>query len=185
MTGRGQTSIDFAVAMGVFLVALTTVVAFLPNLVQPFSGTPTQNPLLADRLANQLVDYQLAGASTGVLNETCTLYFFNTTAGSDPCGSFNSSDGLQSKLGLDTATSNVNVTVERNVSGGPGTEVVCGTGPSGGEVRVKHPCDSGADEYRLALGDDLPDSGGSVSVARRAVLVGGEQDVVLVVRVWS
>ena len=184
MTGRGQTSIDFAVAMGVFLVALTTVVAFLPNLVQPFSGTPTQNPLLADRLANQLVDYQLAGTSAGVLNETCTLYFFGS-AGSDPCGSFESDDGLQGKLGLDTATSNVNVTVERNVSGGPGTEVLCGTDPPDpdGEVLMKHSCGGG--ESRLALGDDLPDSGGSVSVARRAVLVGGEQDVVLVVRVWS
>jgi len=182
MTGRAQTSIDFAVAMGVFLVAVTTVVAFLPDLIQPFSGTPTQNPLLADRITNQLVDYQLAGASAGTLNETCTLYFFGSAA-SDPCGSFESDDGLQGKVGLDAPAANLNVTLERNVTGGPEPEILCGTGPDGGEVRVKHPCDSG--EYRLAAGDDLPDSGASVSVARRAVLVGGEQDVLLVVRVWS
>jgi hypothetical protein len=184
MAGRAQTSIDFAVAMGVFLVAVTTVVAFLPDLIQPFSGTPTQNPLLADRVANQVVDYQLAGPSAGVLNGTCTLYFFNTTESSNPCGSFESDEGLQDKLGLDT-TANVNVTVERNVTGGPDTEVLCGTGPSGGDVLVKHPCDGAAGEYRLAAGDDLPDSGASVSVARRAVLVGGEQDALLIVRVWS
>lgn len=178
MNARAQTTIDFAIAVGIFLVAVTVVIAFLPEMIEPFSSTPTENPLVADRIANQLQDYQLAGSSPGVLNTTCTLYFFQDSA-SGPCPSFDGTDSLNGKLGIDGSI-NVNVTVEQNVTAGPGTEVLCGD--LGADEVTDPPCGGG--EYALALGDDPPSSQVSVSVARRGVYLDGREDVLLFVRVW-
>lgn len=183
---RGQTSIDFAIAMGIFLVAFTTVVAFLPEITQPFTTSPAETPLVADRLAAQLADHQLAASGrTGALNTTCTLYFFNTTASANPCPSFDSDQDLNTKLGVDDGVF-VNVTVERNVSGTAEPEVLCAKeDPSlaGGSV-VDPPCSAG-DEFQLAVGESPPSNVASVSVARRAVLLDGRQDVLVFVRVWT
>lgn len=180
MDGRGQTAVDFGIAMGIFLVAVTTVVAFLPEMIEPFSRTPTENPLVADRVANQLTDYQLAGSAPGVLDTTCTLYFFNTTESSNPCPSFDSTDSLNDKLGVADSV-RINVTLEANVTGGPGTEVLCGDLTT--DNVTEQPCNG--DEYLLSLGSAPPDDAVSVSVARRSVSVDGRSGVLLFVRVWS
>ncbi|PSP80094.1 hypothetical protein BRC81_02570 [Halobacteriales archaeon QS_1_68_20] len=180
MDERAQTAVDFGIAMGIFLVAVTIVVAFLPEMIEPFSQTPTENPLVADRVANQLTDYQLRGSAPGVLNTTCTLYFFNTTETSNPCSSFTSTNSLNDKLGI-ADTVHVNVTVEANVSGGSGTEVLCGDLTT--ENVTEQPCTG--DEYLLSAGSSQPPDAGSVSVARRSTAVDGRQDVILFVRVWS
>lgn len=178
MSERAQTAIDFAIAMGIFLVAVMVVIAFLPEMIEPFSSNPTENPLVADRVANQLIDYQLAGSSPGVLNTTCTLYFFQDSA-SGPCSSFDGTDSLNGKLGIGESI-NINVTVEQNVTASQGTEVLCGD-LSADEV-TDPPC--GASEHTLALGDEPPSSQVSVSVARRAVYLDGREDVLLFVRIW-
>lgn len=181
MVGRAQTGVDFAIAMGIFLVAVTVVIAFLPEMIEPFSTNPTENPLVADRVANQLIDFQLAGPSPGVLDTTCTLYFFNTTEDPTPCPSFNSTDSLNDKLGIDDAI-NVNVTIEQNVTGGPEPDLLCGDLTD--ETVTDPPCDGG-NEFALAVGDAPPDGQVSVSVARRGVYLDGRQDAILFVRVWG
>lgn len=177
---RGQTSVDFAVAMGVFLIAVTTVVAFMPGIIDPFAGGQS-NPLLADRLATQLVDYQLGDPATpSALNATCTMYFFNGTAGA-PCASFDPGDDLTEKLGIEDDRY-VNVTLKANVTDDPGTEVLCADSAwsSAGDCS-----DATYDaDKRLAVGEPPPTESGSVMAARRKALLGDRQ-VYVVVRTWT
>ena len=180
--GRGQTTVDFAISIGLFLIALTVVISFLPGLIDPFAGTPSENPLVADRIANQLVNYQLAGDAPGTLNTTCTLYFFNTTESSNPCASFESDEELDEKLGINENI-RVNVTVEQSAPGGV-SEPLCG---DRAEYRVLdgEDCDPGDDNQYLLTVGETPPHGGTVAVARRGAYLDGRQSVTLYVRVWQ
>jgi len=178
MDDRAQTSIDFAIAMGVFLVALTTVVAFMPQMTGPFT-TGQQDPLMADRVAAQLVDDQLGDPTTpSVLNTTCTMYFFNGTSG-DPCVEFDATDDVTGKVGVDESVL-VNVSLRQNVSGDSDPDIVCGS-PDG---TVSAPACGGTDEAFMATGSPPPDVSGSVTTAHRYAVF-GDAGVYVVVRVWS
>jgi hypothetical protein len=177
MDGRAQTSIDFAIAMGVFLVALTTVVAFMPTMTSPFTSAQ-DDPLTADRLASQAVSDQLGDpTSPSILNVTCTRYFFNGTAG-DPCDSFDATNDVAEKLGAGDEVF-VNVSVRTNHSGDAAPDIVCGL-PDG---TVSEPPCSG-DEVHLAAGEEPPGVAGSVTIARRYAVY-GQDGVYVVVNVWT
>ncbi|MFD1564744.1 hypothetical protein ACFR99_14475 [Haloarchaeobius amylolyticus] len=100
-TDRGQTTQDFAVGIGIFLLAIAFVFSFLPTIMMPFdssvSGAETAQ---ADRIADRIVN----DTSTGTSNEL-------DEDGLDP---YNGTT-LTSELGLrssgDTPIDNVNVTV--------------------------------------------------------------------------
>ena len=180
---RGQTSVDFAISMGVLLVAVVTAVAFLPQITGPFVDQPGENPLIADRTADQIVETQLAANDTaGTLDPVCTLYFF-VDRPSNSCPTF-SSDGtsVNERLGL-RENIHVRVTIEQNVTGDSEPEILCGKGlvPDGNVT--DGPCtDSG--EFPLAIGDE-PANHKSVADARRMVLLDGRQNVFVRVRVWK
>ena len=178
---RGQTTVDFAIAIGLFLIALTIVISFLPAMIDPFAGTPSENPLIADRIANQLTDYQLAGEASGTLNATCTVYFFNESSPS--CSSWSDDDEtINEQLGIEENI-RVNVSVEQNVSEGE-SEPLCGDRE---EHRVldQEDCDpNDDDQYLLTVGEPLP-TGGTVATARRGVYLDGRQSVILYVQVWQ
>jgi len=177
---RAQSSIDFAVSMGIFLVVVAVVFAFLPQMIEPFSTSGAENSLISDRVAIQLTEYQLAGESPGALETSCTLFFFNETTSDDPpCDSFDSGTSLNERLGVDSAVQ-VNVTLEQRRSGS--SEILCGDLTS--DAVTDPPC-GGSSEYRLAIGDSADIDVGSVSVARRTVFIDGRQDAILIVRVWS
>lgn len=166
---RGQTMPDFVVAVGIFILALAFVVAFTPQLLAPHGGAETA--LVADRAAADLTGTHLAGDAPGTLNATCTLAFFTGSGGSG-CP-FDPSRSVTEQLGVQTWYA-VNVTLRRNVTGGPRAEVLCGDGGTVG------PCGT----TRLARGPALPDRGRSVATARRAVAVGGNR-AILEVNVWT
>ena len=100
-TDRGQTTQDFAVGIGVFLLAIAFVFSFLPTIMMPFdssiSGAETAQ---ADRIAGLIVDDE----STEMANEL-NLSEFNYTE-----------DDLTAEVGLRRTNGNtvdqVNVTVE-------------------------------------------------------------------------
>lgn len=174
---RGQTTIDFAIAMGIFLVALVTVVAFMPTMTQPFTGGQ-QNPLLADRLAAQLVDGQLGDSrEPSVLNATCTMYFFNGSTG-DPCSTFDATDDVQTKLGIDQHVQ-VNVSIQQNVTGGASPDIVCA---SPGAESFTHL--SSCSGEPMVEGPAPPTVSGSITIARRYATV-DDTPVFVVVRVWT
>jgi len=165
--------------MGVFLVALTTIVAFMPTIIQPFTGGQ-QNPLVADRLAAQTVDGTLGDPSEpSTLNTTCTLYFFNGSSG-DPCSAFDATDSVQEKLGV-ADTTFVNVTLQANVTGGPSTEIVCAE-PGATDLNELGGCSASGEP--MVNGTAPPTASGSVTVARRFATLEGN-GVFVVVRVWT
>lgn len=77
-TERGQTALDFVVAMGVFLLAVTFVLAFIPSMFAPFFGMGVGDELTADRAASTLIDQELSGPDgpAQALNISQTDSFF-------------------------------------------------------------------------------------------------------------
>lgn len=159
---RGQTGIDFLVAMAVFLLTVGFVVGFVPGLLAPF-GTQQEHPVVADRTADLLAGTLLAGRSPGALNGTCTRAFFGAAA--DGGCPFDAAAPLHERVGIDDGYQ-LNVTVERADGG-----VLCA---DGGAIE---PCPGGD---RLAAG---PPGGNSVTTAVRAVQVDGREATV-VIRIW-
>lgn len=54
MNDRGQTVLDFAVGISVFLIVVAFVLTFIPGMVQPFQSSTQAETAAADRLAEQL-----------------------------------------------------------------------------------------------------------------------------------
>ncbi|SIR73628.1 DUF7287 family protein [Natronorubrum thiooxidans] len=96
---RGQTTQDFAVGIGVFILAVAFVFTFLPTILTPFDssvsgGQTAQADRIADRLVHNLSD---SDTSPNTINGTT----FNETDG-----------GLEDRVGLRTAGDRVNVRIE-------------------------------------------------------------------------
>lgn len=167
---RAQTLPDFVVAVAVFLLAITFVVAFVPQLTAPYEEQ--ERPIMAERIASDLSGALLAESGTSIrVNESCTRAFFRQTNASG-CP-FDPTKATTEQLGVESHYV-VNVTLERNVSGGPEPEILCADDDTIG------PCGS----ERLAIGPPVPEGDRSVAVARRTVHVDGEA-AVLEVRVWT
>jgi hypothetical protein len=74
---RAQTTLDFAVGMSIFLLTVAFVFTFAPNIAEPFSDSGTENTVVADRAASQLVAGTLADPDRPyVLDKACTMAFF-------------------------------------------------------------------------------------------------------------
>jgi hypothetical protein len=82
MNDRGQTVLDFAVGVSVFLIVVAFVLTFVPGMVQPFQESTQEETAAADRLADQLAADQLAeNVSTPyVLDRECTVAFFEDSS---------------------------------------------------------------------------------------------------------
>ena len=152
---RGQTTIDYAVGVSVFLLVVAFVFAFAPSLTAPFTSDATDAVVVADRSADRIANDLLVEdpARPTVLNASCTGAFFDTDGPdrSDDCRYDANASDLKGSLGVISPSRAVNVTVV-------GSETTLAAGPS-------------------------PPRGADVSVARRAVLLGGA-DATVIVRVW-
>lgn len=158
--GRAQTSFDFAIGMGIFLLAVGFVLTFIPTIFQPFAVGAGADEIVGDRIAATLVEDSLVEnvSRPAVLNESCTSKLFGPETGPvSGCGYENAT--LAGAIGSTEA--NVNVTIRQNGS-------------------VAEP--AWADNRTLALGDP-PRSGADVTISRRVVRIGGEV-YELWVRVW-
>lgn len=171
--GRGQTTLDFLIAIGVFLTTVGFVTIFATDAVGPFADGQA-GAIIVERTADELTGRALAGPpGTGVLNGTCTLAFFNSSVSDAGCP-FRSSDPLNERVGIDDRW-DLNVTVERN-DPAAGRGVLCAD--TGGDPQS---CSEGG--TRLAAGDP-PDFGSdAIDTTVRVVTLGG-RDVAVVVRLW-
>ncbi len=184
---RGQTAIDFAIAMGVFLVAVAFVFTFIPSLTTPFVEGNQDRSVTADRVASHLAEGALGDpADPFVIEVSCAEDFFSGAANAD-CG-YSGSD-LYERVGVDGSRLDVNVTITQidpDVSGDARFRTVCVDG-SGDVVHE----DSGSCATEFQVGD-VPTDRSSVVVARRIVTIpgcnfGGDVsacDATLEVRVW-
>lgn len=57
---RGQTTLDFAAGISVFLLTVIFVFAFVPSLLAPATGSQPSNTVVADRIATDLAQEELA-----------------------------------------------------------------------------------------------------------------------------
>ncbi|MBX0298258.1 DUF7287 family protein [Haloarcula nitratireducens] len=155
-TTRGQTTLDFGIAMGIFLLTLAFTFSFLSGVFAPFSTDSNADLMTADRSAAHLTEGMLGSPSRPTqLNSTCTVAFFKNTTVPTTCR-YDTLD-LTDALGVASRT-RVNTTIEQ----------------SGDVAKV--------DGIMLARGPP-PSSTGDVSVARRLIALEGTT-YHLVVRVW-
>lgn len=159
---RGQTTLDFAVGIGLFMLTVAFVFAFVPGMLQPFAGGQDR-PLVVDRTATQLgVNLLATPEHPYVLNATCTAGLFEqVNDGSnapESCRFDTDADTISEVLGVG-GTTTLNVTVENE------TGIVT---HGGRELRAGPPVQSGS---------------GSTTVAQRVVLLDGERTR-LFVRAW-
>ena len=184
---RGQTTLDFAVGMSTFLLVFAFVLTFIPGMIQPFSASDQEATVVADRVADQLSQGLLGDPGTPyVLNGTCTADFFDDAA---EC-SF-SGNNVSERVGLSRYgegkpyRSQINVSVEGNLSDSDGSAVLCRDDTNETIVeRDNGSCDEGDPaDVVLQDGATLPENRSSVVVARRAVSI-DSRDATLLVRVW-
>jgi hypothetical protein len=87
-TDRGQTNLDFAVGVSVFLLTAIFVLTFVPGMLEPFEEGTQEEISSADRIATQLVEETLASPDRPyLLDRECTVIFFESREdGFDPEG---------------------------------------------------------------------------------------------------
>lgn len=169
---RGQTTLDFAVGAGVFLLAIAGVIVGMSAFFDPFIGVQSQTLTVADGSAAQLAEGMLAvdGAEPGVLSGPCTVAFFtaNDSIATDNDCTENGTTDFASALGIERYNAEV-VIHEPN---DPVTQ----------EATVQLPVDGTTYtvDLRRSNGDSVPTD---VSVARRIVSLDGTI-YRLTVRVW-
>jgi len=179
---RGQTTIDFALGISIFLVALAFIVVFVPGMLQPFvGGTQAETPA-ANRIADDLSQRLLGNASHPYALETdCTREFF--TAGAPAACQFDAGT-LQEQVGVLDRT-NVNVTIRGNVTGDADEATLCWN--DAGDEFVEQDdatCSPGVGgDVLLARGSDPTVQGGKTISARRVALLQGH-DVTIEVVLW-
>lgn len=163
---RAQMLPDFVIGIAIFLVTITFIVGFIPQITAPYQEQ--EKPVVAERIADDVSGALLGepGARSR-LNTDCTLAFFaQSDAASCP---FDTTNALNEQLGVSDRYS-VRISL---VDTGQDAEVLCA---DGGSIE---PC--GTDP--LAVGPSVPQDGRSVVTAHRAVHVDGRV-AVLEVRVW-
>ena len=194
---RAQSPLDFAIAMGIFLVAVTFVFTFIPSLTAPFVEGNQDRSAAADRVASHLAEGGLGDpADPFVVDETCATVFFNasTDDGDVPSGCGYGGDDIDERVGVDGDRLRVNVTVEQvdpDASGDDRFRTVC----YNSSVGVVHEGNASFDcDTRYVAGDE-PGDRSSVVVAQRIVTIPGcdfdtgstgvnSCDATLKVRVW-
>ena len=189
---RAQSPLDFAIAMGIFLVAVTFVFTFIPSLTAPFVEGNQDRSAAADRVASHLAEGALGDpADPFVVNDSCATDFFADTSNSD-CG-YSGSDFYE-RVGVNGDRLRVNVTVEQvdpDESGDDRFRTVCHSSSVGviHEENASFDCDT-----RYVAGNESS-SRSSVVVAQRIVTIPGcdfdtggtdvkSCDATLKVRVW-
>jgi hypothetical protein len=177
LTDRAQTPLDFAIAMGIFLLTIAFVFSFVPSLTTPFvDGNQDQSPA-ADRVASHLTQGALADPNDPfVVQEACASVFFNESTNHTqiPAGCGYNGSTLGERVGISDRL-RVNVTVlhvNTSESGDDRFRTVCAA--ENGTVYHEETIDCGhADiESVYRVGDRPPDDG-TVTVARRIVAIPG------------
>ncbi|WP_324662759.1 DUF7287 family protein [Haloarcula sediminis] len=167
---RGQTTIDFAIGISVFLAVLLFIFLFIPGILSPFTASAQAETVSSNRAADQLATGMLGSPSDPyALDSYCTVTFFE----GDTTGCSFSDDSLEAQLGVATSDQKVNVSLRgdsREILGWNATEPDTGV------------ANSSRSDIVFARGDSLPDTEPSVTSVRVVTLDG--RDVTLYVEMW-
>ena len=169
---RGQTTLDFAIGVSIFLAVVLFTFGFIPTILDPFDATASENPTLADRTADELAHGMLGSpAEPHLLDRYCTVAFFDESA-TDFSGCNFDDEPLEDRFPL-TFTQNVNISLTH------GDELLCWDSDAD-ESQITTGCGSGG--VTLGVGDTPLPQDTTVS-ARRTVLLGSETATLEVV-IW-
>jgi len=176
---RGQTTLDFATGISIFLLSLAFVLVFVPGMLQPFTGGTQDDTPASDRVADDLSQRLLGDAGEPyALDRECTRALFQSSV-PGRCAFDGSS--LEQRVGV-VDYAHVNVTLRGNVTGTDGTDILCWD--AGGEAYVERgdaACD--ASDTLLTRGPNPVTTGGKTVSARRVALLDGH-DVTIEVVMW-
>jgi hypothetical protein len=105
MSDRGQTLNDYALGMGVFVLAVTITFAVIPSIFAPFTAPiESDQSVQANRVADQVLDDMTVDGTRNTINDSkANPDFFDGSGGVD-------ADTLRDRYGL-SLTSQVNVTI--------------------------------------------------------------------------
>ena len=185
---RGQTTIDFTIGIGIFLVAIMFVTAFVPSMLQPFDQNVQEDTGAADRIATKLGTGVLSHPSRPyLLDRECTLEFFRVTPDGEPpdCPfdqNTNLADSdvvLADRVGV-TDRIRLHVRVVDDMNGDDTANTLCWNGAA---VDEEGTGDCGAGALSFSIGEEPPADAGSVVTARRVVSI-ERNDAQMIVRVW-
>lgn len=184
---RGQTTLDFAIGISLFLVVLVFVFSFVPGMLEPFETAGDRTAVVADRIGDGLAQGQLGHPGEPfVLDTDCAVEFFNDSRYEDGLGSPGGCryDGTEvhDRLGIRDRAS-VNVTLAGNASAGvDGSSTLCWDGSSDALAQVGSG-DCAGDDVRLTTGTSPP-ANNDVTVTARRVVSLADEDVTMKVVVW-
>ena len=184
---RGQTTLDFALGVSIFIGIVIFVFAFVPGILQPFEASIQEETVAANRVADGLTDGRLgSSAEPGVLDRQCTVWFFENAGGgteSSPSECSFTGETVHDRLGL-ADRQRVNVTVVGNVStGGDSFDRLCWEESTDSLAEVNSGTCGDAGDVMLASGPTPPESSGSAVTAVRVAALAGE-DVTIYVEMW-
>lgn len=189
-TERGQTSLDFAIGVAVFLAVILFAFTFVPGILSPFDLSGEEEPAVSNQIADSLAkDLLGSSAEPFILDRYCTVEFFNESRNLPPGECGYTSQSLDEQFGL-SITQNVNVTVTADLDNSGEKSPLCWE-PEDSDTVILDSDDWGLDERgecspagsNLSSGDDRPTSGQSTITARRVVLL-HDRSVTMEVVVW-
>jgi len=174
---RGQTTLDFAIGISIFLAVLIFIFLFIPGVLSPFTESTQEETVASNRIADQLAKGTLASPSEPyVLDRYQTVEWFDKD-----------DDDLELDLGLDPNRDNLNVTIRGNVTdNGESNNILCWRDDGSDTGLVENPdCDTSTPDpdIKLTRGDSPP-SGSQASVTSVRVVSLNKQDVTLYVEMW-
>lgn len=176
---RGQTTLDFAVGISIFLAIVLFIFLFVPGILTTFTAGSPEETVTANRVADDLAMGLLGSPSEpNVWDQECTVAFFS---GSAPAGCNFGGSTTNERLGI-APRENVNVTVTGNVSADPdpGSDRLCWDDSEAALGEADSGC-TGTNDVVLVAGDDAPTTNADSVTATRVVSLHGEAVTVEVV----
>ncbi|MWG33360.1 DUF7287 family protein [Halomarina oriensis] len=177
---RGQTTLDFAIGVSVFLLAVAFVFSFVPGMVQPFADSGQEQMSASNRLADRLATDVLTDDEAYVLDSTCTDVFFDETTAptaADGCDF----DGVDATAALSLGVrTDLNAVLLADLDGDGTGETLCRA--TDGSLVADDDADCPNDAATFVAGDSVPEQGSVVTATRRVTLDGVHAK--LVVKVW-
>lgn len=171
---RGQTTLDFATGISIFLLSLAFVLVFVPGMLQPFTGGTQDETPASNRVADDLSQRLLGNASEPyALDSECTRALFESSV---PARCEFDGSTLEERVGV-VDYAHVNVTIRGDIDRDNTEDIVCADGSGGFAER------GGGCATLLTRGPNPETTGGKTVSARRVALLDGH-DVTIEVVMW-
>lgn len=178
---RGQTTLDFAIGISVFLAVLIFIFLFIPGLLSPFTEGAQEETVISNRVADNVTKSMLGAPDRPyALDRYCAVEFFaNNTAPAHCPGGWEAAP-VERQVGLDGDRTRINVSVRGNVSsGGTGSDVLCWDDTA--ETLAER--NSGSCDTVFQRGDPAPTNNDQTVTATRVVGL-HRIDATVTVEVW-